>query len=45
MEKLTGILKEKFKEIQIGAVIGCHGGPRLVGFMVSDKYDFDDFEG
>lgn len=35
----------KFKEIQIGAVVGCHGGPRLVGFMLSQKYDFDDYEG
>ena len=46
ISELTEAFPEiKFKEIQIGAVIGCHGGPRLVGFMVSDKYDFDDFEG
>ncbi len=41
-EKFPGI---KLKEIQIGSVIGCHGGPRLVGFMMSEKYDFDDYEG
>ncbi len=32
------------KELQIGAVIGCHGGPALVGFLFSDKYNFEDFE-
>lgn len=35
----------KFIELQLGAVIGCHGGPGLVGFVFSEKYDFDDYEG
>ena len=30
---------------QVGAVVGCHGGPGLVGFIFSDKYDFNDYEG
>ena len=35
----------EIKELQIGAVIGCHGGPGLVGFLFSGKYNFEDFEG
>lgn len=35
----------KFIELKLGAVIGCHGGPGLVGFVFSEKYDFDDYEG
>ncbi len=30
---------------QVGAIIGCHGGPGLVGFIVSEKYDLLDYEG
>ena len=35
----------KFIELRLGAVIGCHGGPGLVGFVFSEKYDFNDYEG
>lgn len=35
----------KFIELRLGAVIGCHGGPGLVGFVFSEKYDFDGYEG
>ncbi|MBQ3023095.1 MAG: DegV family protein [Clostridia bacterium] len=35
----------KFNEFRVGSVIGCHGGPGLVGFVFSNKYDFDDYEG
>jgi len=35
----------KMNELKLGAVIGCHGGPALCGFVFSDKYDFDDYEG
>ncbi len=35
----------EFNEYRVGSVIGCHGGPGLVGFVFSDKYDFEDFEG
>lgn len=35
----------KCKELRLGTVIGCHGGPGLVGFIFSEKYDFEDFEG
>jgi len=31
-------------DIELGAVIGCHGGPALVGFVFSEKYDFTDYE-
>lgn len=34
----------KFIDMSLGAVIGCHGGPALVGFVFSDKYDFTDYE-
>ena len=49
-EELKAELKEAFgevdiKEYRIGAVIGCHGGPGLVGFFFSEKYNFEDFEG
>ena len=46
-------LKEEFeknfenvilKKCAVGAVIGCHGGPDLVGFIFSDKYDLSDYE-
>ena len=32
------------KKCAVGAVIGCHGGPDLVGFIFSDKYDLSDYE-
>lgn len=35
----------KFIELRLGAVIGCHGGPGLVGFVFSEKFDFDGYEG
>lgn len=35
----------RFIELKLGAVIGCHGGPGLVGFVFSEKYDFNDYEG
>ncbi len=35
----------KFIELRIGAVIASHGGPGLVGFVFSQEYDFDDYEG
>ena len=49
-EELKTELKEAFgevdiKEYRIGSVIGCHGGPGLVGFFFSEKYNFEDFEG
>ena len=31
-------------DLVLGSIIGCHGGPELVGFVFSDKYDFDDYE-
>ncbi len=48
-EELKEVLKEEFENInpvpyQVGAVIGCHGGPGLVGFIASEKYDFLDYE-
>jgi len=50
MQELKNELTEAFseiniKELRIGAVIGCHGGPALVGFLISEKYNFEDFEG
>ncbi len=49
-EELKAELSEAFTDIgfneyRVGSVIGCHGGPGLVGFVFSDKYDFEDFEG
>lgn len=49
-EELMDALKDEFENInpvpyQVGAIIGCHGGPGLVGFIVSEKYDFLDYEG
>lgn len=35
----------KFIELKLGSIIGCHGGPGLVGFVFSEKYDFEDYEG
>ncbi len=35
----------KFIELRLGAVIGCHGGPGLVGFVFSEEFDFDSYEG
>ena len=35
----------KFIDLRLGAVIGCHGGPGLVGFVFSEKFDFDSYEG
>ena len=42
-------LEEEFDNVkvfdcQLGAIIGSHGGPGLVGFIFSDKYNFFDFE-
>lgn len=34
-----------FIDLRLGSVIGCHGGPALVGFVFSEKYDFTDYEG
>lgn len=34
----------KVKKCDIGAIVGCHGGPDLVGFVFSDKYDLGDYE-
>ncbi len=34
----------KFIDSQLGAVVGTHGGPGLVGIIFSDKYDFVDYE-
>ncbi len=41
----TAFSNVKFIELKLGSVIGCHGGPGLVGFVFSEKYDFDDYEG
>lgn len=35
----------RFTELRVGSVIGCHGGSGLVGFVFSEKFDFDDYEG
>lgn len=44
-EELTDAFGDvKFVDIELGAVIGCHGGPALVGFVFSEKYDFTDYE-
>ena len=48
-EELKEVLNEEFEGIklldcQLGAVIGSHGGPGLVGFIFSEKYDFFDYE-
>ena len=34
----------KVYDCQLGAIIGSHGGPGLVGFILSDKYNFIDYE-
>ena len=34
----------KFIELKLGAIIGCHGGPGLVGFVFSEKFNFDGYE-
>lgn len=34
----------KFLPYCIGAVIGCHGGPDLIGVIFSDKYNFEGYE-
>ena len=34
-----------FTKFRLGSVIGCHGGPGLVGFVFSEKFNFDDYEG
>ena len=45
-EELSAAFPEvKFIELRLGAVIGCHGGPGLVGFVFSEKYNFDNYEG
>ncbi len=48
-EELKNEILESFPEAKaafydVGAVIGCHGGPDLVGFVYSDKYSLEDFE-
>ena len=48
-EELKNEILESFPEANpvlydVGAVIGCHGGPDLVGFIYSDKYRLEDFE-
>lgn len=48
-QELKEALSEEFENVklivcQVGAVIGCHGGPDLVGFVFSEKYDFFDYE-
>lgn len=49
-EELAEVLRDEFDNInpvpyQVGAIIGCHGGPGLVGFIASEKFDFLDYEG
>lgn len=48
-EELKAEILENFPDAKtvfydVGAVIGCHGGPDLVGFIYSDKYSLEDFE-
>ena len=48
-EELKNEILESFPNAKtvfydVGAVIGCHGGPDLVGFVYSDKYSLEDFE-
>ena len=49
-QELADELNSAFNDVKVirltlGPVIGCHGGPGLVGFVFSEKYDFDDYEG
>jgi len=49
-QELGEALSEAFEgvkliNLRLGSVIGCHGGPALAGFVFSDKFDFDDYEG
>ena len=49
-DEMAEALNENFDGVecikyQVGAVVGCHGGPGLVGFIFSDKFDFTDYEG
>lgn len=51
-EKASDVISEiesefagaKFLPYCIGPVIGCHGGPDLIGVIFSDKYNFEDYE-
>lgn len=48
-EELISELTSAFENVntiklRLGSVIGCHGGPDLVGFVFSDKYNFEDYE-
>lgn len=48
-DELKAELTETFETINmvdcgVGAVIGCHAGPDLAGFVYSDKYSFSDYE-
>ena len=48
-EELKDVFSEEFDDVKlfdctVGAVIGCHGGPGLTGFVFSEKYDFFDYE-
>jgi DegV family protein with EDD domain len=49
-EELKEVFNDNFEntklfDYQLGAVIACHGGPGLTGFVFSEKYDFFDYEG
>lgn len=49
MQELKEALADAFTDVnfidlRLGSVIGCHGGPALVGFVFSQKYDFTDYE-
>ena len=49
VDELIEVLEDEFENIkiiplQLGAVIGCHGGPELTGLVFSEKYDFTDYE-
>ena len=48
-EDLKNEFEKNFENINlvkcaVGSVIGCHGGPDLVGFIFSYKYDLSDYE-
>lgn len=48
-DELKAELEEKFPGIRlyecpIGTIVGSHAGGDLVGFVYSEKYDFDDYE-
>lgn len=46
LEELKAVFSDiNIIELRLGPVIGCHGGPGLAGFVFSEKYDFNDYEG